>query len=1533
MFYSCSMPDCTYHNMHSKIIILCYIPALLLLSCNNNREAIDNDMPPLYPFPIRAELNIEDGYSVNPLSGDSIDPVITSFGDTLITGRPVLGHPIVVNPAIVAKAETMYIGKKLEIPEDYMVTERKLNPRTIKVSKDNLKTFTPGKDSSSFILINSLGDTVPTGVAIPMKGRTEPCLQPRPIKALPPRMMKNATTNLRFLDEYNGMSTSNVKRIIEDSRGYLWIGNLGGGVSRYDGNSFTHFVLENGFNTNDVTAIIEDSKSNLWFGTKENGVIKYDGHSYTQYTEIEGLSNNHILSIIEDRDGHIWFSSWGGGVSRFDGQSITHFTEKEGLSSNIVYSMMEDHTGNLWFGTIFGGVCMYDGKCFTQFRENDGLGNDLVFFIYEDSKDNIWFAHNAGVTKYDGDSLTRYYKKEAIGLWEIRAIAEDNSGNIWFSSEMGGGVNKFNGHTFTNYSDRQGLSNSCVWAILIDSKQNLWFSTWGGGVNVYQDESFQHFIYKNYLNDDAVRSILEDNNQTIWLAGNQYYNGKRFEIFSRSPMTNWLFLQDSHGNRWYSAGNDAHRYIDGGDEIGGLSMVYEDTITYFSENTGLRYPHIKSMIEDSKGNIWIHFMQNMGISMFDGVTFTHFTEKEGLSSNKVNSIMGDRDGNVWFCYEGYGISKYNGTHFTHYTKKEGLNDNFVNTVMEDSEGRLWFGTMMGGVNIFDGHTFTYIGEREGLTNNEVRSILEDNEKRIWIATRKGLNCLLVNPVNTSMQVSFKEPQIYTFDKLDGLNEIDFNIQAALADSKNRLWWHTERCLTMLCTDHFYLPDAPPEFLHLNHIEINGAYLDFRNLPDSLSSKVTFDSVARFQNYPLNMKLPYRHNHLTFNYSAIDWAAPHKIRYSYMMEGLDKSWSNPSSEHIAEYRNLPSGTHTFIVRAIGAAQTWSDPFSYTFTIRPPWWQAWWAYIIYALIILSIIDQYRRYVLRRARLKSAIEIERIEKNKVVEMDQMKSRFFANISHEFRTPLTLILGPIEGMLRNRSDKVFIERNDLGVIRRNAKRLQQLINQILDISRLETGKMKMQVSEGNLEEFMRIIILSFLSLAESKKITYSFDLPGTNQAVYYDADKVEKILGNLLSNAFKFTTSEGEVKVIYRIISSSRDDPGSQAQIIVRDTGTGISPEKLERIFDRYYQGNDSDTRDVEGSGIGLALTKELVDLYRGEISVESEVGKGSTFKVLLPVSREIFTEEEISPVGPVVDSSEKGKVKKMVREEIREHVNEATKIEGNIQEEEIYVEQNGQTGQAEDHPMILIVEDNSDLRDYISRNLGYSYEIRTAENGKEGLADAIEHIPDLVISDVMMPVMDGVEMCRQLKTDERTNHIPVIMLTAKADQSSKIEGLETGSDDYIIKPFDTEELQVRVRNLIEQRKNLREKFRKEFASGTTIKEEMLPQDQVLSRVTEYFNRHIDDPDFKMEDLAAELHMSRSQIFRKVSAVSGSTPQELLRIIRMKKAAFLLQYGDDNVSQIMYQVGYRSTSHFARAFKQAFGLNPSEYKNHGKQ
>jgi signal transduction histidine kinase/DNA-binding response OmpR family regulator len=568
------------------------------------------------------------------------------------------------------------------------------------------------------------------------------------------------------------------------------------------------------------------------------------------------------------------------------------------------------------------------------------------------------------------------------------------------------------------------------------------------------------------------------------------------------------------------------------------------------------------------------------------------------------------------------------------------------------------------------------------------------------------------------------------------------------------------------------------------------------------------------------------------------------------------------------------------------------------------------MIYAFILLLLVRWYRGYLIKREKINADLKIREAEVSKMQELDHMKSRFFANISHEFRTPLTLILGPIEELRKQLQGNPEGSLPLFQTVKRNTQRLQDLINQLLDISKLKTGNVNLQVSLGNLVEFVKAIVLSFLSLAEYKKIKYEYGLPEEGSMVHFDPDKIEKILTNLISNAFKFTNEGGNIRVGIRFPEASPANTPDSFEIKVSDTGKGIPEEMLNKIFDRFYQVRDSDSREVEGTGLGLALTKELVDLYRGNIIVESEVGKGSTFTVNLPVSEEQFREEEIVSLPSDED------IRTDPVTPVHEH--------DDYEDTEIMEGQNSDV--SKDKPVILIVEDNADLRKYISRNLNSSYSILFAENGKIGLDKAHENIPDLVISDVMMPEMDGMEMCKHLKTDERTDHIPVIMLTARADIDSKLEGLETGADDYLVKPFNPEELKVRVKNLLEQRRKLSEKFRLEFLSNTTdIK--LSPKDQFLNRLLDIFDQHISDSEFKINQLSGELNLSQSQVRRKVMAISGYAPNELFRNHRLKKAAVLFRSGHMHVAQVMNLVGFNNQSYFAKCFGELFEMTPSQF------
>ena len=914
-------------------------------------------MPPLYPAKQTVAFNPVEGYDINYTTGDSIQPLINSFGETVRTGIPVqvTGRSIhsdnVAQPLIIPAGEPMEGAvslNALRAPDALVV---------IPVDKKKLRTFTRGVDTSTFVLRNSIGKTIPTALPIPITGRVVPSKQPQPVKALPPRMKDNSSINIKYLDVEQGMNSSFVLAILEDSHGNLWFGTGGGGVSRFNGETFTHFTEKEGLSNNQVWSILEDSSGNLWFGTWGGGVSMYNGEFFTHFTEKEGLSNNRVRSILEDQYGNLWFGTWGGGVSMYNGETIIHFTEKEGLSNNYVQSIMEDSRGNMWFGTRGEGVSRFNGVTFTYFTEKEGLSNNDVLAILEDKNGNFWFGtRGGGVSMFNGETFTHFTEKEGLSNNEVNSIFEDSHGNLWFGT-LGGGVSMFNGEIFTHITEIQGLSNNNVKAIFEDSHGNLWFGTDYGGVSVYDGNSFTHFIEKESLSYNRVRSMMEDSHNNFWFGG---WNGG-VSMFDGETITNYSekegfsdynvlsIFEDSYGNLWF------------GTELGGVIMYNGKSFTHFTKTEGLSSNNIRTILEDSQGNLWFGTYKG-GVSMYNGDTFTHYTEKEGLSNNYVLSIMEDSHNNLWFGTFGGGVCKYNGDTFTHFTEKEGLSNNNVLSVQEDSHGNIWFGTYGGGVNMYDGQTITHFTETEGLSDNTVQSILEDDIGNLWISTERGLNLIVFDP--DSVNVRYNNPVIHTYNLQDGLKGMDFLLNRAILDSKNRIWWGNSQSLVMLDMDNFKIPVEPPS-MQLSHIEINQLFADYRQVDHNSKTGYHFNGVARFHNYPLNLELSHNNNHLTFHFSAIDWSAPHKVKYSYKMEDLNDNWSNPTSEAKADFRSLPHGTYTFKVSAIGEAQKWSEPFEYAFTINPPWWNSWLARSVYSIIALLIIFSFLRW--RTARLK--------------------------------------------------------------------------------------------------------------------------------------------------------------------------------------------------------------------------------------------------------------------------------------------------------------------------------------------------------------------------------------------------------------------------------------------------------------------------------------------------------------------------------------------------------------------------------------
>jgi signal transduction histidine kinase/DNA-binding response OmpR family regulator len=680
-------------------------------------------------------------------------------------------------------------------------------------------------------------------------------------------------------------------------------------------------------------------------------------------------------------------------------------------------------------------------------------------------------------------------------------------------------------------------------------------------------------------------------------------------------------------------------------------------------------------------------------------------------------------------------------------------------------------------------------------------------------------------------------------------------------------------------------DCPP----LNSNLLQSASLH-RMVPISnIDPSLKFDPLSVSPRNPEIISLPNEQNQVSFEFDVVK-TGQNLLRYQYIFQEYRNDWSTASGKKPATYGNLHEGEYQFKIKAKSQEGAWSEPIVYKFTVLPPWWRSWWAISSYSLVILSAVWLTRNQIVKRERLKNEIKLKRLEAEKYHELDALKSHFFANISHEFRTPLTLLLSPLEKRLSQANTPD--EKAEFGIMHRNASRLLNLVNQLLDLSKLEAGSLKLKTVHGNLNTFIRSVSSQFSSMAQSRSI--QFEVASMSQVDgWFDPDKLEKILVNLLSNAFKFTPSGGSIG-----ISISSDD--KYATIIVSDSGMGIPPDKINNIFDRFYQVDDSNLREYEGSGIGLSLVKELIELHHGAITASSNPGEGSCFEIKFPLGNKHLSDTEISEVSELKPGSHM-------------RLSEPIAARKHTPDEEI--------------PRVLIVEDNEDLRNYLLLSLRDKYNLIEASNGHQGLECAIREIPDLILSDLMMPKMDGLQLCVEIRRNEKTSHIPVILLTAKADQETKIDGLEIGADDYLAKPFNLPELTARIHNLIESRKKLRKLYTSSIIlKPSDIKVNSL-DDRFIKRVMDSIEEHLSDPTFSVEVLADEVAMSSVQVYRKLKAITGQTPNDLIRSIRLERAASLLIQQAGHVADVAYMVGFNNLSYFAKCFRDKFQKSPSEF------
>ncbi len=1365
--------------------------------------------------------------------------------------------------------------------------------------------------------------------------------------------------NIKFgnLSMAHGLAASRVFDLIEDRLGFMWFATEAG-LHKYDGYKFTIYQYDhndpNSISDNFITWLCEDVNGHLWVGTYSGGLNQFDPVTgkFSRYLydpdNPRSLSNDNIMSISacpQDSGQFIWIgTNWG--LNKFNlntGTFKRYFQFKRyTYTNNSIGALLCDKTGILWIGTSHG---LYHYKAeidsFLCFIEKIA-----VKCIYEDRYGYLWVgtARDGGLYKIDREKgYNQHYKHDednpfSLSNGNVRAIGEDLQGNLWVGSYNGLNLYSKEKDNFQRIyhipNDPHSLNDNQITKIFQGRFEPLWIATCRG-INkiINRRNKFTGFRIEPELENKpgyhSVRAIHKDigNYQNyLWVSG---WGGGLFRFNMTAQSLRQIYNRSHIGGNYIKAiYQDPFRsnLLWLGTWGSGLWLFDKDNLQFSKQLSKGWEPYFIYTIVQSQGE-GLFIGSATGLYIFNPEDHTYEAIDDSAvqkQNDYITAIYEKEPGHLWLGTYYSGLKQltysrdFDGRIRTtyHYYKHQpdrlhSLSCNAITCIYEDFNGNLWIGTRGGGINKYikvDDNFFCY-DKNHGLPSNIIHAILEDNQEHLWISTQNGLSRF--NP----------ETEIFdNFDINDGLPCNEFNPRAAEKSGDGIMYFGGSNGF------NFFHPDS----ILFNQFIPPIVITDFQIFNKSVDPGP--DSPIKTQVSMINeITLTHDQNVFSFEFAALDYSSPLKNRYTYKMEGVDPEWvGTDASRRFATYTNLNPGEYTFRVKGSNNDGIWNETgASVKVIIRPPWWRTYWAYISYMIFFIHLLYSLRRYDLKRQQLKHELELEHVHAEKLQELDRLKSRFFTNISHEFRTPLTLLLAPIETMLGRIRDRKSLD--ELSRMKRNAKRLHRLINQLLDLSRLETGAMKLHVTEENIVRLIKNLIQSFESLAMQRGIDLKFRSENDEIIAFVDKNKIEDILINVLSNAFKFTAPGGRVEVtvdtgikepppqfpnarrkaVYSPLN--KGDKGSQKDCLIlkiTDTGIGIPPELVDKIFDRFYQTLDAELRPHEGSGIGLALTKELVGLHHGDIEVGSKPNKGTTFTIYLPLGCQHFNAEDF------------GAESRQAEEPVQTGIIDELEIICADTETKPAI-----TFPFHKRPVVLIVEDNADMRSYLHELLETQYDIIEAQDGLTGLEAATKTIPDLILSDVRMPGMDGFELCQKVKTDERISHIPIILLTFRATVQDKVDGLETGADDYITKPFEAIELKVRIKNLLIQRTKLKERFSHEAIFPI---KEMAPtstDEKFLTRAMTIIEKEISNPAFDVANFAQAMAISRAHLYTKLHALTDQSVKQFIRTIRLKYAAQLLQKHTGNISEIAYQVGFGNPAYFSECFRKQFGQPPSKF------
>ena len=1371
---------------------------------------------------------------------------------------------------------------------------------------------------------------------------------------------QNAAYSFSRLDINSGLSHNRITSILKDEKGFLWFGTSNG-LNRFDGYKFKVYKHRSGPNgslsDNFIGNIFNAPGDRIWVKTQSSYAI-YDPDSddfladLPSVLKLWGLPDSRIQKVIKGENGRYYFLHSVFGLYIYDSEAskTTHFGFLKGalnsLHSNNATDITIDAAGNVWIIYQDGFIEQLNPKSgkLTFKKQLIGQGTDSkqpdFFNLYADKQNDLWVysvTRPLGVFYFNRKknevlALNRDAEKSRLNSNMVNAVVQDDAGKIWIATDHGGvNILDKNNRKVTYLINEENspatVSQNSIISMFKDPQGVIWLGTYKKGISFYHPNIIKFPLYnrrtnkQNRLNFDDVNTFAEDAKGNLWIGT----NGGGLIHFNRQ------------------------------------TGIFKSYLNQKSNSNSLSNNIVISLCVDHEQKLWIGTYFG-GLDCFDGKTFKHYrhsdTDSQSISDDRIYEVLEDSDRNIWAGTLGGGLNKLDRKTGKFISFKQNapnsIHSNFVYSIIEDKSKNLWLGTT-DGVEMLQKSTGKFIqyqhsSNPNSLANNNVYSLIADSRGYIWIATHEGLSVLkpktnqIINfttddglPENNIVAIRESKDhnlwlstasglsnliitdaeklkiRIINYDEKDGLQGREFNEDASYVTRKGELIFGGSNGFNLFDPATIRQASSAQQVLLTDFQLFNKSV----NPGEMVNGKVILPtSITGLKSMVLN----YDQNFFSIEFASLNFLNPEKVKHQFMIEGLDNNWVTADNKvRKATYTNLDPGSYVFKVKASSNQGTQNEQIvSLSIEILPPWWKTKLAYFLYLAVFISGLFYLRyrgiqkisaQFALEQAQQEAQrlIEQERQEAQRMHELDKMKIKFLTNVSHEFRTPLSLIIAPVDRMLKNPDAPVKTEQVTL--IKRNAKRLLNLVNQLLDFRKMEVQELKLDLKAGDIISFVKDVSLSFNDIASQNKLKFEFDTDQESLLTLFDHDKIERILFNLLSNAFKFTPSGGRVSVILHAEHTNYQRDEVLLKINVIDTGIGIPTDKQDKIFERFFQNEVPASMINQGSGIGLSITREFVKMHQGEISVEDVATGGSCFIVELPLliiknvtvnsadtEKEILSEDSLVITGEIP----------------------ALPVSKKINQSKL--------------PTILLVEDNDDFRFYLKDNLQENFQMLEAVNGKEGWQKALALHPDLIVSDISMPEMSGLELCAKIKKDTRTAHIPVILLTALMEEDDQMKGLETGANDYLTKPFNFEILQFKIKNLLDMRVSFKTTYSKQI--GVQVQGITVPSldEKFVNNALGFIEKNLHNPNLSVEELSKHMCMSRVSLYKKLLLLTGKTPVDFIRFVRLEKARQLLETSKLNIAEVCYQVGFNTPTYFSKSFKAAYHVLPSEYVNQFK-